>query len=250
MKSNILGSVDALMRMVVLLIIGKGAHSLAAAKAVVRIARREPGPLRKFTLAHDVPRAFELAEQIRKVGSMRRGRVGFRTHEWYGSRRTQHQSAAQYNLKRDRARLAERFRTEPLRTRLAVQRRLSVLEAAQKVMRYGASGGTQWHVGSGDEPDYHVEVEKDWSRVNKGSDTWASRVDTHHITVSRSWLAAHKRIGDGTGVVDGRFLSAAPLMTRLCGPAWPAALGSLTSPASSASRRQRSTSGGRHSTEP
>ncbi|MCJ2060589.1 hypothetical protein MKL09_29200 [Methylobacterium sp. J-048] len=211
MKSNVLGASTAITRKLVLLIIERNAHSLSAAKEVVSAARREPGDFSHVVLKRDVPAAFELAEQIRKIHSMRRGRVGFRTHQWYGGRRTQPQSAADRNRRMDRARLAERFRTEPLRHRLAVQRRMAVLEAAQRVMKYGASGGSRWEVGSGDEPDYHVEVVKDWARVNKGRDTWASNVDHHHITVSRSWLAVHKRIGDGTAIVDGRFLLDAKL---------------------------------------
>jgi hypothetical protein len=207
MKSNILGTVTPLMRMLVLLIITRGAHSLSGAKSVISYAREiEPAAFAGFKITRHVPEAFELAEQIRKVRGMRKRRVGLGTREWYGTRRSPALTTVQWNLRRDRAQLAERFRTEPLQHRLSVYRRLTVLEAAQQVMKHGASGGTQWHVGSGDEPSYRVEVLKDWTRVNKGRDTWASNVDHHRITVGRSWLSVHRLIGDGTAIVDGRFL--------------------------------------------
>ena len=43
------------------------------------------------------------------------------------------------------------------------------------------------------------------TRMASHSRVTSSMTFSNHITVSRSWLAAHKRIGDGTGVLDNRF---------------------------------------------
>lgn len=206
-KKNLLGTATPIMRQVTLIILREGASSITAAGIVLRESRREvnPGP---FTFKRDLPVAFALAEEIRRRRRMRRERNdGLGLMVWYGYGRihTQRQTPAQEKLKDERARFAKRLERHIVR-RVSDLRNPLVLAAAKRVMKHGASGGCTFNIHCLPTAWYGVTVTKDWRRVNKGRDQWASLCDEHNITITPRWLGLHRLIGAGDGTVEGRFL--------------------------------------------
>lgn len=158
-----------------------------------------------FIVTRDLEEVLRLAEAIGDRRRVRRNRNEGQVTEFYGFRPRQPQSRENSAVHQARAAFASELQ-RPIRMRLADLRRSAVLAAAKSVMKHGAAGGSSFEVRSGDQPDYFVEVEKDWSRVNKGRDHWASNIDRHVIMVSRSWLAVRHQIGAGDGTVAGHML--------------------------------------------
>lgn len=185
------------------LTLSKGAvqSATAAQKMASRLRKEIPG----LVIARDLAIAYGAVEEMRRYRSAKRERDSYRARDWYGPRRRAVQRSEDVRRSDARQSLAVHL-AKPIRWRLETLRENLVLTAARAVMRHGASGGSRFIVRCGQEPGYEVVTEKDWTRVNKGRDTWASLVDRHQITVAPRWLGARRRIGDGSGKVDGRFL--------------------------------------------
>ncbi len=207
-RIGILATATPQMRQVVLLLLRQNVHSMNGATNVLRNNRQALLPGR-FTATRDLPVAFELAEAIREVRRDKEYRATYRHSRYYGRHmRQQLQSDDARRVSDDRAVLARKIQggARAMRVRLNEFREQRVLLAARRVMKHGASGGSRWTVRSGPEASYVVDTVKEWDRVNRGRDHWASLVDHHTITVLPRWLGTIPRIGDGSGIVDGRFL--------------------------------------------
>lgn len=85
----------------------------------------------------------------------------------------------------------------------------AVVDAAKQVVRYGATGGTEWNIGLGENAGYLVERGKDWGTYSKRT-KWPALVDIHTISVPLDWRLRVRPIGSGDGVVeDAMILDAA-----------------------------------------
>lgn len=200
---NVLGTVSPVMRAVVLALRADGASGPTRAREVIRAMAKEAKS--GFVVARHLDEALALAASIGERRRVRRERNEGRVASFYGPLRRGAQTAEHAAVRRDRVAFAREL-LRPIRMRLHDVRYGAVLRAAKASMKHGASGGTDFTIHVSATPDYHVEVTKDWSRVNRGRDTWASNVDDHTITVSPRWLGAHRRIGDGDGTVCGQML--------------------------------------------
>lgn len=89
-----------------------------------------------------------------------------------------------------------------LTERLAAKRRVAVRTAAERTLKFGATGGTKWNIRFGLAPNYRTETEKAYG-VYSRSCTFAALVDIHHIAVPTDWMTRVARVGRGSGRIGG-----------------------------------------------
>jgi hypothetical protein len=158
-----------------------GNLSPAAAKQMIRDMPAENR--RGFVVARHLNQAFELAERIRKVRSMPR-RTG--TRPWHA--RADHATG--------RAALAVRLQIE-IQERRYNQLTKMVREAAQRVMNYGAPGGTEWDIQytlPGEMPRYDLRCDRVYGVYKGAYAGYPANRDVHVIRVPRNWLTRVKRV--------------------------------------------------------
>jgi hypothetical protein len=90
--------------------------------------------------------------------------------------------------------------------RLQAIRKKAVVAAAKQVVKYGATGGTEWNVHcEGGDPGYFVERGRDWNTYSRNT-KWPAMIDEHNITVPRDWRLRVRSIGSGDGVVEDAMI--------------------------------------------
>ncbi|KQP92963.1 hypothetical protein [Methylobacterium sp. Leaf117] len=208
-KTNILDTATPGMRAVVLAIrkdYGSGSNNRCRA-----IIRDMPAEAKAgFVVARHLDDAIALAYSMDSRRADKKGRdVGWRSRPFYG-RKWILMQGAQAKLRDDRAKLAERL-NRPIRVRQSTRREDLAIPAAKAVMKHGAPGGTRFHVRIAEVASYEVRTEKNWLRVNRGRDQWASLQDEHFIELLPTWTATIRRLGMAT--VEKRFiLDATPFL--------------------------------------
>lgn len=101
------------------------------------------------------------------------------------------------------------FTAPDLAAELEKVRKKAVIKAAKKVVKFGATGGTEWNIEIGaEESGYTTDRGKDWNTYAR-STKYPAIVDQHYIAVPRDWRLRVRPIGDGSGVVgDAMILDA------------------------------------------
>lgn len=90
--------------------------------------------------------------------------------------------------------------------RIQKVRKKAVVAAAKQVVKYGATGGTEWSVRcEGGEPSYLVERGRDWNTYSRHT-KWPATVDEHTIVIPRDWRLRVRPIGSGDGVVEDAMI--------------------------------------------
>jgi hypothetical protein len=216
-SKGILSDASPVMRRVVLTLRKRNVSSITAAKNVV--SSMPKATRAGFVTSRDISTAFAMAEACGRRRSLRaRRNTLYGAMQFYGRRSAGTPSGS------SRALLATHLQ-RPIRRRLIDLREAKVVNAAKLVMKYGAAGGSEFHVHVAPIGEYTVLTEKDWTRVNSGKDNWASLVDRHHITVTPRWLGAVRRIGDGFATVDEyMILDAKPFVEGIHRSVWEARL--------------------------
>lgn len=156
-----------------------------------------------FVVARHLDDAIALAYSMDSRRKEKPSRdLGWRARPFYGRRWTLMEGAPA-RLRDDRAKLAERL-NQPIRVRQSTRREDLAIPAAKAVMKHGAPGGTRFHVRIAEVASYEVQTSKNWLRVNRGRDQWATLQDDHFIDVLPTWTGVVRRLG--MAIVERRFI--------------------------------------------
>jgi len=170
------------MRAVTLLLAGiPGKLTPTAAKREVRQLQEEER--KGFVATKDLDQAIDLAKRIQAAR---------KTPRWAGLR-PRRARADQANA---RAVLAERLQVE-IRQRRDNHVVKALREAAERVMRHGAPGGTDWDIKftfPGETPCYDLQCKRVFDVYRGSYKGWGANLDIHTIRVSRNWLTRVKHV--------------------------------------------------------
>ncbi|KQO57992.1 hypothetical protein ASF24_15195 [Methylobacterium sp. Leaf86] len=213
-KKNLLGTATPQMRVVALAI--RKAQCSGRKTRCREVVRDLPAESTVgFVNARHLDEAIALADSMDDRRDSKKNRhINWRARAFYGPNWNMMEGAAG-KLRHERVLLAEQLNF-PIRDRLTYRREQLALPAARWVMKHGAPGGTHFVVRIAEVASYEVRTEKNWVRVNRGKDHWASLSDTHFIDLLPTWTATVRRLGMAT-VADRWFILDATMFVETPG---------------------------------